>query len=71
VSHGTPRKRRNARRRLRLQNKHARKNVLGPAPAIETILEAVPAKPSPFVVALADKTPSTLVQAIAEANKAI
>jgi len=71
VSHGTPSKRRNARRRLRLQNKHARKNVLGPAPAIETILEAVPANRSPFVLALADKTPSPLAQAIEESNKGI
>ncbi len=69
MSHGSPRRRRNVRRRLRLQKKMARKNVLGHAPLIESILEVVPAKLSPFAAALADKTPSPWVQAIEEANK--
>ena len=71
MSHGSPRRRRNTRRRLRLQKKRAHRSILGPAPQIDKILEAVPANRSPFVLALIDKTPTPMVQAIAEANKAI
>ena len=71
MSKGNPRRRRNTRRRLNLQKKREQRNVLGPAPQIENILSAVQAKRSPFVLALIDKTPTPMVQAIAEANKAI
>ncbi len=69
MSHSFPRHSLRQRRSLKHKRKLARKNVLGPAPAIESILEAVPAKRSPFVMALADNTPSPWFQAIEESNK--